>query len=174
MRDSYNSAQEIPDYVYWLGSLARLITIAAERKQIDLMDVFQQMLDEFNEACPFPDRNSRGIAYFAMARLALGQQDVNAAIRYFKTAIVDVVEYGSYAHTDIRVRLSYVEKDFSSLSDETVRFLGKHLRKVFQEKVNVDNEMYSVSIDISKEPEGVYFLLIKRDNASLTQKIEKL
>jgi hypothetical protein len=45
---------------------------------------------------------------------------------------------------------------------------------LFEEQVNVDNEIYSASIDIAQAPAGVYFLLIKRDDASLTQKIEKL
>ena len=45
---------------------------------------------------------------------------------------------------------------------------------LFGEQVNVDNEIYSASIDIAQAPAGVYFLLIKRDDASLTQKIEKL
>jgi len=148
MRESYNIAQEIPDYVYWLGSLARLITIAAERKQTDLIGVFQEMLNEFDAICPFPDRNSQGIAYFAMARLVLGQQalaqqDVKIAIQYLKTAIVDVVEYGSYAHTDVRVRLNYVEKDFVNLSDEIIKTLGKYLREFFQEKIN-SNASYDV------------------------------
>jgi len=45
---------------------------------------------------------------------------------------------------------------------------------LFGEQVNVDNEIYSASIDIAQAPAGVYFLLIKREDASLTQKIEKL
>ena len=45
---------------------------------------------------------------------------------------------------------------------------------LFGEQVNVDNEIYSASIDIAQAPAGVYFLLIKRADASLTQKIEKL
>ena len=45
---------------------------------------------------------------------------------------------------------------------------------LFEEQVKVDNEIYSASIDIAQSPAGVYFLLIKRDDASLTQKIEKL
>ena len=45
---------------------------------------------------------------------------------------------------------------------------------LFGEQVNVDNEIYSASIDIAQAPAGVYLLLIKRDDASLTQKIEKL
>lgn len=45
---------------------------------------------------------------------------------------------------------------------------------LFKDQVSVTDEIYSVDIDIEKAPAGVYFLLIKRDNASLTQKIEKL
>lgn len=150
MHESYRVAQEIPDYVYWLGSLARLITIAAERKQVDLIGEFQQMLSEFDEVCPFPDRNSQGIAYFAMARLALGKKDVQLAMKYLETAILDVVEYGSYAHTDVRVRLNYVEKDFVSLGEETIREMGEQLRKVFQEKVNTNASYDVVTLRLHK------------------------
>ena len=44
----------------------------------------------------------------------------------------------------------------------------------FQEQVSVNDAIYSANIDIERAPAGVYFLLIKRDDASLTQKIEKL
>ena len=67
--------------------------------------------------------------------------------------------------------LEFREKTYGLIDVFVYNLKGEVL---FQEQVNVDNEMYSVSIDISKEPAGVYFLLIKRDNASLTQKIEKL
>lgn len=45
---------------------------------------------------------------------------------------------------------------------------------LFQEQVSVSDTIYSADINIETAPAGVYFLLIKRDNASLTQKIEKL
>ena len=44
----------------------------------------------------------------------------------------------------------------------------------FEDQAQVDNEVYSVSVDLGKAPAGVYFLLLKRDASSVAHKIEKL
>jgi tetratricopeptide (TPR) repeat protein len=139
MLQSFEAAQEIPDYVYWLGSLARLITITAEKKKYDRLSEFQIKLDEFNEICDFPDKNSLGIAEFGMARLALGQQGMDNAVKYLEKGIRDVVEYGSYAHTDVRKRLNYVEDDFRVLDPNIIRTIGKKLRDIFKQDTEIND-----------------------------------
>ncbi len=130
---SVETAQEIPDYVYWLGSLARLITIAAEKKEYNRLFEFQIKLDEFNKICNFPDSNSMGISEFGMARLALGQQELDSVVNYLEKGIRNVVTYGSYAHTDVRKRLNYIENDFHVLDPNTIRTIGKKMRDIFRQ-----------------------------------------
>jgi tetratricopeptide (TPR) repeat protein len=165
LKESYELAQEIPDYTYWLGSIARLITVAAEQKQYKRIGEFQTMLDEFAGICPYPDRNSEGIAYFGMARLALGMQGVKTATEFLKKAITDIVEYGSYAHTDVRARLNYLERDFSSLSDDVVQYMGRELRLNFKEKTSKNASYDVVTIRLHKWEKW------KNQNEQLTQEM---
>lgn len=67
--------------------------------------------------------------------------------------------------------LEFREKTYGLIDVFVYDLKGKVL---FQEQVNVNDEIYSADINIENAAAGVYFLLIKRDNASLTQKIEKL
>jgi len=50
-------------------------------------------------------------------------------------------------------------------------FTGKIL---FSDDLQSTNSLYSAEIDISKQPSGIYFLLIKQNDASQTRKIEKI
>ncbi|MCT4624577.1 MAG: T9SS type A sorting domain-containing protein [Schleiferiaceae bacterium] len=45
---------------------------------------------------------------------------------------------------------------------------------LFSDEFRSNSEKYSREIDITDRPAGVYFLLLKQNNASQTQKIEKL
>jgi tetratricopeptide (TPR) repeat protein len=134
MTKSYERARNIPDYLYWLGSLARLAIIAAEQKEYHRLEEFKRQLDECLQVIKSPDENSLGIAYMALGRLALGGGQVVTAIQYFKEAISLIIDYGPYAHTDVTVRLGYVAKDFWDLPVDVIRELGRQLKQYCSDK----------------------------------------
>lgn len=138
LNESYECAQKIPDYLYWLGSLARLITIAAERGSFHLLDEFKLKLEQSLKKIEFPDGNSLGIAYFGLGRLALGAGKITEGLQFLKEGIANVAEYGPYAHVSVSTRLGYVEKDFPLLPLATVREVGRELKQwcIAKEKTN--------------------------------------
>lgn len=136
MEDSYEIAQNIPDYVYWLGSLARRVTIAAITKDIKEIENFRKQFKNCLSKIDYPDGNSLGIAYFAFGRLALLSDDMEQAATDIEKGIVFVTEYGAYAKTDVRKRLSYFEKDLLQKSPKDVREFGKKVQAKITEHID--------------------------------------
>ena len=138
--DSLNLAKEVPDYVYWLGSIGRLASVAAEKKEYDRLPQFEELLSEFKTNDQTPEKNSLGLTYLSFARLALGGGDISRGIEYLKLGIPLVTEFGSYARADIASRLSHVEKVFTDLEPHEVRHIGNTLRKTIQHKLTKDRD----------------------------------
>ncbi len=142
MQASYECARILPDYVYWLGALARQIVLAAEKKDHSRMEEYEGKLQEFQEAAIEPDKNSLGIAYLGLCRLAVrryvltgDQKFFDTGLNYLKEGLVNVVEYGRYARTDVGKRLTYIENDFAEFDNpQIMRQIAKQLEPVFRNK----------------------------------------
>ena len=127
LSESYESAQDIPDYVYWLGSLARIITVAVEKNDISASEQFRIDLDICLSEIPHSDANSLGIAYFALGRLALLENNIEQALDDTFEGINSVVEYGAYAKTDVGKRLEYLEHNLLAMPSADIRLFGTML-----------------------------------------------
>jgi tetratricopeptide (TPR) repeat protein len=145
MSDALKRAQEIPDYIYWLGTLARMTFIAAEKREPQRLEELHAQVKHFCSRVEETDYNSLGMANIGLARLALQRKDFALAARFLKQGIPLVVEYGSYARTDILSRLAHLEKDFSDLDPAGIRKMGAALMAVFAQKQKQDIS-YSVVI----------------------------
>lgn len=144
IEQSYIRAQEIADYTYWIVSLARLITIAVMRGQVDRLEEFDAKLRTFLDQPPNAEKNSLGIAYTGLARLALRRGQLEQAIDHFKKGISLLAEHGSYARADVLSRLKYIEReDFPQVSPDHVRQVGQTLKGFFREKEQ-ENMAYGV------------------------------
>ncbi len=147
MVEALKKAREIPDYVYWLGSIARLISIASEKREYSRLEEFERRLENCLNEIPSADQNSLGMAYLGLARLALGQGKTVKVIAYLTKGIPLVTDYGSYARADIQSRLAHVEKDFINIESATVHSIAKNLIATFGEK-ELDDIKYSVVTNI--------------------------
>lgn len=136
----YREARAASDYLYWIGALGRLMIIAAEKREYQTLESWEKELNDYlQEARQMldPDEidaNSIGICHFNLGRLSLGLGQMSKAIDYFQQGISEVTEYGSYAHTDIRDRLEYVEADFSNIPTEVIEQMSRELLRIFREK----------------------------------------
>lgn len=143
MLESLNHAQKIPDFIYWLGSIGRLAAIASEKKEFKRYYEFEEMLDNFCEEINYVEKNSLGIAKLAISKLALGLNDhqkLNIIRKHLSEGITLVVEYGSYARTDIESRLDDVEKCFDHVNSYIIRDIGQDLLSYFSKKELVEPE----------------------------------
>lgn len=147
IRQALEEAKAIPDYVYWLGSIARLVMIAAEKGEYYKLEEFEALLEEFYQQNQKAEENSEGMTYIGLARLSLNRGYFERAENYLQRGIQLVTEYGSYARADIRSRLSHYEKDFSNIDPTIIRSLGQRLHDLFLEKELID-ERYSLARDV--------------------------
>lgn len=127
LQQSYAVSQEIPDYTYWIVSLSRLITIAAVRHEYERLEEFRAKLQEYVDTTKSTERNSLGIAYLGLGRLALGCGDVETAITFLQDGIALITEYGSYARADIFSRLEHIEEDFEQVDADVLHRVGQEL-----------------------------------------------
>jgi tetratricopeptide (TPR) repeat protein len=130
IKKSLECAQQIPDYRYWLSSVARLTHIAAAKGEYQRLDEFNQMLQDCLSKIKNRTKNNLGVAYLGLAKLALGQNDpskIDRIVEFLKQGIPLVTEFGSYARTDILSRLATVEKYFQKINPEIIRSIGKAL-----------------------------------------------
>ncbi len=134
LEESIRIAINMPDYLYWFSSLARLIMIAAdsekkEKRKESLKEFRERVLQAENEI-ECPDKNSQGIAYLGLARLALGLNDkdlINQIVEDLKKGIGFVTGFGSYADRSDISRIEIVEKEFPSIRLDIIREIGKKL-----------------------------------------------
>ncbi len=145
MKQSLESAQQIPDFLYWLASLGRLTTIAAVKGEYQRLDEFNQMLQDYFSKIKKEEaeKHPLGITYIGLAKLALGQNDmskIETIVNFFKEGISLITEIGTYVRADILSRLTLVEKDFDVINPEIIHSVGKALQKYISEKEseNVD------------------------------------
>jgi tetratricopeptide (TPR) repeat protein len=142
MQTSLKYAQRIPDYVYWLASIARLTLIAAEKKEYYRREEFNQMLAE----CPHKfEENNFGLARIALARLALGQKSPNieTIMEYLQKGIEQIAKFGPYARSsNIASRLTPIEEEFSTIPPKKIRIIGQRLYKHFSEE-ELETSVYS-------------------------------
>jgi tetratricopeptide (TPR) repeat protein len=146
IQKSLECAQQIPDYKYWLSSVARLISIAAAKEEYQRLDEFDQMLKDCLSQIEKPEENALGVAYLGLAKLALGQNDLNnkdIIIDYLKQGIFLVTEFGSYARTGILSRLAIVEKHFQGINPEIIRSVGQALKDYIGQKA-IEEAAYSI------------------------------
>ncbi|NJP04252.1 MAG: tetratricopeptide repeat protein [Chloroflexaceae bacterium] len=134
LQRSHERAYEIPDFVYWIASLAHLITIAAERQQYDRLEEFENRLQECLNKTRTPDGHAVGIAYFGLARLALGCHQFDLVLRYLEQALALVTIHGSYARVDVLDELNRVERDFANLDISIVHSIGEQMKEIMRTK----------------------------------------
>lgn len=149
LEKSIQAAKDIPDYLYWLVSIARLIMIAAERRQYNRFGEFEQQLQGFINLLKYediePEQNNLGIAKIGLARLVFSQnneKEIATIVNLLKEGIYLVTEYGSYANRDGLSRLKIIEQDFNSISPNIIRAVGRQLVDFAIEK-ELDNIAYS-------------------------------
>ena len=146
--ESFEWAKKIPDYIYGLVSLSRLMMIAAETQQYARLDEFERKLKNYLAEIKEPDENNKGIAYIALARLAFGRnnrENIARIIEYLKNGIRLVTEYGSYANRDGLSRLKIIEKEFDHVESEIIRQVGKALLEEVSEKELKDIHYNSIT-----------------------------
>jgi len=150
MLESLDYAKRIPDYIYWLGSIARLISIAAKKGESHRLVEFKQQVEECEKEFNNPDKNSIGIAYLGLAKLAFLQNDhskIPMIVDFLKRGIPLVVEHGSHARTDIITRLAIIEEDFHLTDSEIIRNAGQDMKDFIYEKES-ENINYSTALEI--------------------------
>lgn len=155
MTEALESAKNIPDYVYWLGSVARLISISAKKYLLDrkrITEEFDKYKNEV-ESCitefKNTDKNSLGMAYLGLAKLAFLLNDMNKKeiiSKYLQEGIPLIVEHGSFAHSDILTRLDIIEEDFDKTNTKIIRAIGKEMQKFVIER-EIENINYSAVLD---------------------------
>ena len=141
MKKSLERAKQIPDYVYWLGSIARLAAIASEKGEFHRLGEFQQMLDDALEKIEAPDQSSVGIAYFSLAKLAFGQNDrdkEDTIVHFLQEGIKLLIEHGPSVSTDVVERLSVIERGFDGVNFVIIRYVGQALQKYIS-KIEINN-----------------------------------
>ena len=156
MTESLELAKRLPDYIYWIGSIARLISISAKKyindreKIANEFDKYVKEINIFNENFKFPDKNSLGIAYLSLAKLLFLLNDENRIdeiIKYLTEGIPYVVEFGSFARTDIQTRLDIIEQDFNKTDPKIIRTVGEKMFDYIQNK-EAQNLNYTTAVDI--------------------------
>lgn len=132
MRESLEEAKRMPDYIYWLGSLARLISIAAKKGEAHRLDEFWAEVEKCEKDFKHPDENSLGIAYLGLAKLGFMQNDPNKTdliIAFLKKGIPLVVEHGSFVRADIVTRLKIIENDFDKTATDIISKVGQEMKE---------------------------------------------
>lgn len=128
--ESLKRSKEIPDYIYWLGSIARLISIAAKKYESHRYEEFQDTVNEYINKYKIIDKNSLGIAYLSLAKLAFLQnnpQQVAQIVENLKKGIPLIIEHGSFARTDYKTRLDIIEEDFDRTDDQIIQEVGRKM-----------------------------------------------
>jgi len=126
LRDSIEHAKTIPDFTYWLLSMARLCMLPTE-EVIKRLDEVNEMLDDCRSKAENLPQNSLGLLYIGLSRLLLLQNDMNkkdSILNFLKEGITLTIEHGSSAHTGILVWLELFEKDFDKINSEIIRLIG--------------------------------------------------
>jgi hypothetical protein len=130
LEESLKLSKSVPDYKYWLASISRLIHVAAKKGQADRLDEFKTRLDECLQSIGKPDKNSEGIAYLGLAKLAFIQNSIDMIpdiIHWLQKGIPHIVLYGSWARTDIVTRLAIIEEDFQQTATNIIQEVGRRM-----------------------------------------------
>ncbi len=143
MQKSFELAQKIPDYRYWLLSLARLPSIAAELEQYDRLAEYHQLLEKAPELTKKSYKYDLGVGYIGLAKLALKQNNpdnVQIIIKFLKQGISLMAESASYAHGNVIGRLGLEENDFDRIQPEIIRAVGQSLQAYIIKKENKNTD----------------------------------
>lgn len=149
---SLECSGSIPDYVYWLSSIARLAAIASEYGEFSKLEEFENLLNEALAQIPVHDESSLGIAYINIAKLAFGQntpKNIEKIIMYLQQGITLVIENGPHISTDVVKRLLVIEKTFgeNQIDPEIIRTIGKTVQSYVIEK-EAENLVYGAVIQL--------------------------
>jgi tetratricopeptide (TPR) repeat protein len=150
LKKSLTLAKDQPDYKYWLGSVAHLISIAAKMDQAGRLEDFKKQLEECLEKIEKPDKHLEGIAYLGLVKLAFLQNAddrIPFIIELLEKGIPYIVEYGSWARTDIVTRLELIEEDFYQTDDEIIQKVGQRMIDFIHKKEKEDLN-YSTALEI--------------------------
>lgn len=153
LMQSLDYAMKLPDYVYWLGSIARLICVAAKKMELNRLDEFTKEINRWENKVKHYDKNSMGIAYTALAHLALLQNDhrkIDTIIGFLKKGIPLIVEYGSFARMDLITRLNFIQEDFDKVNPESIQKVGQEMKN-FAISNEARNINYSAVLDLMFE-----------------------
>ncbi len=153
---SIECAEKIPDYRYWLAAIARLIIVSVEKGEFQRLGEFEKLLDNYlnhlnNLDNPIKAKNIYlGIAYLALARLALKSNDETKAdtiAELLNQAIHMLTAHGYYAGKNISDRLYNLErKDFGTIQPEIIRMVGEKLCNHFIN--NMEDVKYRIIMPI--------------------------
>lgn len=156
MQDSLQQAKELPDYVYWLGTIGRMGYILAEFPESGLgVEYLRKEFEEFNSEVKkkgiLHESNSLGITNLALARLELlalrektDKNKIDEIINLLKESIPLITVYGSYARTDIRSRLVHFEQDFQKIDPDILHTIGNELYDFVKLKTSENSSYYIV------------------------------
>lgn len=136
-RQSLDHGRKIPDYIYWLASLAKLAFIASRKGEYDQFGMLHQMLQDYLAIVSKPEKHPLGVTYLSFAQLLLQQntpEQLEQIIDFLSQGIDLLAEVGSYARTDILRQLSFIEQDFSGINPEIIRNMGQKLYTLIIEK----------------------------------------
>ncbi|GAK54204.1 tetratricopeptide repeat domain protein [Candidatus Moduliflexus flocculans] len=136
MQESFELAQKLPDYRYWIASLARLFSIATELGQHKKLDEYHKLLEDCPEIAKKSYKYDLGLGYIGLTKLSFIQEnpDKKTIIAYLKHGISLLVESESYAHSNISGRLELIEKDFYKINPLLIRSIGQKLEEYSSKK----------------------------------------
>jgi tetratricopeptide (TPR) repeat protein len=143
LRESIEYGKTIPNFTYWLLSMARLCMLPTE-EPIKRFDEINEMLDVCRSKAEKLPQNSLGLVYIGIARLLLLQSDTHKKdkiLNTLKDGIALTIEHESEAHTDILHWLDLFEKDFDKVSSEIIHSIGREMIEYVAKK-EVDNLTY--------------------------------
>lgn len=158
MQRSLKEARELPDYVYWLGSIGRLGYVLAEYTDSgytveDLLAEFQTFNKTIDKKNIQAENNSLGITQLAIARLKLATLDkdpkeaeIQEVVTLLEESIPLITEFGSYARTDIRSRLDNLQRGFKGVDPAVIHTIGDRLLGFLRQKIS--NRKYVIVMSI--------------------------
>lgn len=146
LKESLTLSKQLPDYMYWLGAIARLAIIESEKKEYQRFYEFEKELYNCLTEIKYSEKNYLGMVYIALAKLALGRNDIKwteKIVDLLKRGIPLLTEYNTYASTGIIRILNSIENDFDKINPEIIHYVGMNLQEIITDK-EIEDVTYSM------------------------------
>ena len=160
IKESLQQSKEMPDYLYWLGSIGRIGLImpyyyVPEYTFEHLKQEYRDFEKEIREKGILADDNSMGITKIAFAYLEIirlqknpDEEKIEEIIALLKEGIPLIVEHGSYGRTDILSRLGFVENELRKVKPiEIIKKIGSELLVTVKEEAS-KNDSFLTAVNI--------------------------